>query len=100
MRDRVLRLMIDDGMTLDTALDSLTALKLTAIGLVLAQRTLNGPKGTEMARRFDKNRADIGRGTGELAPRLAITKVGRFDFDTQYEVTIEALVSGLGRTAD
>ncbi len=101
MRERVLRLMIDAGMSADSALKGISAVMLTSIGLILSHRVLNGPKGNQMAQKFDKIRAALDRAAPEdfAMTRMAESKVGHFDFDTQYEFTIRALIAGLERPA-
>ncbi|MET0793797.1 MAG: TetR family transcriptional regulator [Polyangiaceae bacterium] len=97
-RERVLRLMVDDGLSHEAALQGLAAVLLTSVGLVITKLTMNGGRGkSALATRFAKVRAGLEKDptVEEETTRLAMAKVGRFDFEAQLEFTIQTLIAGL-----
>jgi AcrR family transcriptional regulator len=100
MRERVLRLMVEDGISAQAGFQGLAGVALTSIGLVLANLTMNGGRSKSvLASRFAKIRSALDKAdaTEEATTRLAMSKVGRFDFESQLEFTIRTLIVGLER---
>ncbi len=100
MRERVLRLMVEDGLSAEIALHGLSAVILTSIGLVLANLTMSGSKGrSTLASRFArvKSAFDNAPAMEGAITRLALSKVDRFDFERQLEFTIRTVIAGLER---
>lgn len=96
-RERVLQLMIEDGLTADVAFHGLSAVILGSIGLVLANLTISGNKGkTSLASRFARMRSAVDTAALDGAiTRLAVSKVERFDFERQLEFTMQTVIAGL-----
>lgn len=100
MRERVLQLMVEDGLPVEVALHGLSAVILTSIGLVLANLAMSGTKGrSTLASRFAKVKLAFDSAPSMAGPitKLALSKVDRFDFERQLEFTIRTVIGGLER---
>jgi AcrR family transcriptional regulator len=98
LRERVLKLMAADGMQEREAFNALTAVNLSALGLVLVELSLGSPLGqSELERRFDelKELVDTKPADDHALTRSAMTKLGRLDFADTFKYAIEALIKGL-----
>jgi len=98
MRERVLRLMTDDGMQEQDALNALTSVNLCALGLVLVELRLGSPAGdSELERRWNelKRWVESESGADHSATRAAMSKLGRMDFEETFKFAIGALIKGL-----
>jgi len=98
LREEVLKLMVNDGMTATDALMGLSAVALTAIGLVLVSLTLNGQDGESfveqrVARLKDWVKTPAGQ--GKVQTSAAIKELGRFELDRVFQFHIHALITGL-----
>lgn len=98
LRERLLGLMVADGMAPDEAMAALTSTMLTAHGLVLAELSILGPSGgSAFAERFARIRDWVGARADDAHPvtRTAFSKLIRLDFDANFELTTRALIAGL-----
>ena len=98
MRERVLGLMVEDGLAPDVAMRGFSAVILSAIGLVLVNLSMSGTKGkVTLASRYARVKAAFDN-TPDMegaVTRLALSKVERFDFERQLEFSIRTLIAGL-----
>ncbi len=98
LREEVLKLMVNDGMTAAGALLGLSAVALTAIGLVLVSQTLNGQDGgSSVEQRFERLRDWVKTPAGQsnVQTSAAVQKLGRFELDRLFHFHIHALIAGL-----
>jgi len=99
-RDRVLSLMIEDGLPEEEAFHGLAAVLLSSLGLVLANLSVGGPKGKgSLSSRFSKVMSALDKGPvdEEATTRIVLSKVGKFDFESQLDFTMRTLIAGLER---
>jgi AcrR family transcriptional regulator len=99
VRERILKLMVEAGISSDEALRGLSAVIVGTMGLVLVELTFREPDGaSSFARRFERNRTLF---EAEHAPsseptsRAAFAKVRHFDFDETFRFSLETLIDGI-----
>jgi AcrR family transcriptional regulator len=97
LRERILKLMVADGMAGTDALRALSSAVLTSMGLVLVESTLTGPDGTSaLEARFQrlKEWSESPAGQQDNETRGALAEAPTFELDRVFEVTIGALITG------
>ena len=97
IRERLLRQMVSDGMTPDSAMVALTSALMTTIGLVLLDTTLREPDGQgAMSRRYERLRAwaETAPDFGEAVTKTALSRRGHLDVEENFMITIQSLISG------
>ena len=99
VRERILRQMVEAGMSSEGALRGMSAALVAAIGLSLVELTFLEPDGTStFRRRFERQRSwlQTQQVPGvEPITREAFARVGVFEFETNFEFSITALLDGL-----
>jgi AcrR family transcriptional regulator len=98
LRERLLKLMVGDGMSTGNAFAALSAAILTSIGLALVDITLNGPDGqSSVAKRFERLKAWVESSSDAQDPitRSAISRLPRFDMNDNFTFAVRALIVGL-----
>lgn len=98
MRERVLALMVDDGMTEPQAFKALSGIMLSAIGMVLAEITMRAPDGkSAMEVRFDRMKQILEELPGEehARTRAAMQSLEHFNLGDTFSFTVGALISGV-----
>ncbi len=97
MRERVLKLMVADGLREDDAFRALSSAVLTSIGLALMEDALRRPDGASaVQQRFDDLKdwyASQPDQTNSVT-RSALSKVGPRVLDETFEFTVSSLVGG------
>jgi AcrR family transcriptional regulator len=97
VRERVLKLMVADGIAAIDALLALSSAVLTAIGLVLVESATTAPGGeSALEKRFDrlKEWSETSAALSDTQTRAAVSEVPGFELERVFEVTIGALVTG------
>jgi AcrR family transcriptional regulator len=98
IRERILKQMVDDGMSPETAMAALTSLLVTTIGLVLVDVTLREPDGQPaMTKRYDRLRAwaEASPNGDNPVTRAALSKFRRLNLDENFLLAIRSLIAGL-----
>jgi AcrR family transcriptional regulator len=96
VRERILAMMVSDGMSPDVALMALSGAALSSIGFVLGELSLRTSSGdSTLVQRYERLRE--WSETAEDAPvtSRAMAKTGRFDPDAVFLFTLRALVQGI-----
>ncbi len=96
VRERILAMMVSDGMAPDVALTALSGAVLSSMGFVLGELTLRTSEGeSSLVQRYERLRE--WSETAEDAPvtSSAIAKTERFDADAVFLFTLRALVQGM-----
>jgi AcrR family transcriptional regulator len=100
LRERLLRLMVDDGMLPEFALAALTSAILISIGLVLAEVTFREADGhSSLAKRFSRRRtwvegAESANGKHPLMLD-ALSKLRRPDLSDNFTLAVNTFIAGL-----
>lgn len=98
-RERLLRMMVEAGLSSEIALRGMSAVLVLSIGLTLVEVTFRDADGTSsFARRFERQRSWLEReGDPELEPtsREAFARVRTFEFEKSFEFTIKTMIEGL-----
>jgi hypothetical protein len=100
LRERLLKMMVSDGMTPEAAFASVSSAAIVSIGLVLAQLTLQDAQGQPaLTNRYERLRDWVGSSEGDEHPltRSAMHKIKELDLDANHAFTIRALIAGLSR---
>jgi AcrR family transcriptional regulator len=99
VRERLLALMVQSGMSSSGALRSLGSVIGSAIGLTLFELTFLEPDGSSrLTERLDALKdwlVSDGKGDIEPTTRQAVTEGPRFDFERSFDFTVAALIAGL-----
>jgi AcrR family transcriptional regulator len=98
LRERLLRQMVDDGMSPDAAMATLTSAMMTTIGLVLVDVTLREPDGqAAMARRYERLRAwaEATPDAEQSVTRAALSKRTRLNLEENFTLAVRSLIAGL-----
>jgi TetR/AcrR family tetracycline transcriptional repressor len=102
LRERLLKLMVQEGMTPEAALAGVSSAVILSIGLVLAELTLKDPRGqSAIASRYAQIRSWVETTDGSDHPvtHAAMTKTSSLDLGANHELTVRALIAGLTRDA-
>lgn len=104
VRERLLALMVQDGMSSSGALRSLGSVIGSAIGLTLFELTFMEPDGSSrLTQRLDALKDWLvagGKGDIEPTTRQAVTQGPRFDFKSSFDFTLATLIAGLSVSPD
>ena len=104
VRERLLALMVRDGMSSSGALRSLGSVIGSAIGLTLFELTFMEPDGSSrLTQRLDALKDWlVSEGKGDIEPttRQAVTQGPRFDFKSSFHFTLATLIAGLSVSSD
>jgi len=104
VRERLLSLMTQTGMSSTGALRGLSSMISSAIGLTLFELTFLDPDGSSrLNQRFDALRdwlATEGNGDVEPTTRQAFAQVPIFEFKKSFDFTLATLIAGLAANAD
>ena len=99
VRERILTLMVEAGMTPEDALQALSNVVITAIGLTLVELTFREPGGaSSFMRRFESLRSRMENDDDailEPTTRVAFSRSARFDLEQTFVVSINTLIDGL-----
>lgn len=99
VRERVLGLMIADGIPPAAALQSLAAVFLAVLGLCLTELQFRGPDGaSSLGRRFDQLREEFEQAdeTSQLpATRLAFKELRRLNLESTFDLALTRLIDGI-----
>jgi AcrR family transcriptional regulator len=98
LRERLLRQMVNDGMSPDVAMAALTSALMTTIGLVLVDVTLREPDGqAAMTQRFERLRAwaEASPDGEHSVTRAALSKLRRLNLDENFLLALRSLIAGL-----
>ena len=99
VRERLLKLMVEAGMSSETALRGMSAALVSSIGLALVELTFRDPDGSSsFARRFERQKSWLlDQGDPKLEPttREAFARMQQFEFDRSFEFTVKTLIDGL-----
>ncbi|MFZ5891572.1 MAG: TetR/AcrR family transcriptional regulator [Myxococcota bacterium] len=101
MRERVLALMVADGMSESQAFKALSGIVLTAIGLVLAELTMRSPDGkSTLEDRFERMKELLDQlpETEQTQTRTAMNALSHFSLGDTFAFTVGALITGVART--
>jgi AcrR family transcriptional regulator len=101
VRDRILKMMVDAGMSSSEALQALSAAVVTTIGLVLVELTFRDPDGgSSFVKRFARNRALFEDEPGpDSTSREAFTKMQHFDHGETFRYALTTMLEGLSLKA-
>jgi AcrR family transcriptional regulator len=101
VRERVLRMMHEDGKAPEEALRVLHSVGLVAIGLALVELTFREPEGaTAFKKRFDWQKSWFAGGGGaDALSREAFAKTPELDLRGAFDFTLQALLEGVARRA-
>lgn len=104
VRERLLALMVQDGMSSPGALRSLGSVIGSAIGLTLFELTFMEPDGSSrLTQRLDALKDWlVAEKQGDIEPttRQAVTQGPPFDFQRSFDLTLAALIAGLAASPD
>ncbi|HEX2869947.1 MAG TPA: TetR family transcriptional regulator [Polyangiaceae bacterium] len=104
VRERLLALMVQSGMSSPGALRSLSSVIASAIGLTLFELTFMDPDGSSrLTQRLDALKDWlVSDGKGDLEPttRQAVTQGPPFDFRQSFDFTLSTLIAGLASRPD
>lgn len=98
VRERLIRLMTEDGISPEDALQAIYSATLVSIGMVLVELTFRDAQGhSALQTRFDKLRGwfETTNDPGHTLARAAFTKTHRLDLGANHAFTVRALVEGL-----
>ena len=98
LRERLLKLMVSDGMSTEGAFAALSAAILTSIGLVLVELTLRGPDGqSSVTNRFDRLKVWVETSSDAQYPltQEAVSQLPRFALDDNFTFAVRTLIMGL-----
>jgi TetR/AcrR family transcriptional regulator, tetracycline repressor protein len=98
VRERILKLMVESGMSSADGLTALSSAIVAGMGLVLVELTFREPDGaSSFARRFERIRDLFEEEAVPSEPisREAFTRVRHFDFDEIFRFTIQRLIEGV-----
>jgi TetR/AcrR family tetracycline transcriptional repressor len=98
LRERLLKLMVQEGMTPEAALAGVSSAVILSIGLVLAELTLKNAAGqSAIASRYDQIRSWVETTDGSDHPvtHAAMTKTSSLDLGANHDLTVRALIAGL-----
>jgi TetR/AcrR family transcriptional regulator, tetracycline repressor protein len=103
-RERILQLMVDDGLTPAGALQTFTAVIMVSLGLVLSElafRPEGQPTASPFAERFARWKEVLAHDeAADPATRAAFNATPRFEFDSVFELSVRTLIDGLSRDAE
>jgi AcrR family transcriptional regulator len=95
LRERILRQMTADGMSVQESFEALSSVVLLTIGLVLVELELRTPDGQSMLEaRFDKLKTSMEH-SGDEVTRQALARIERFDLTAMHDFALRVLVEGL-----
>ncbi len=97
LREHLLKLMVEDGISATEGLLAVSSAVLTALGWVLVKPALTGPDGecaVDKEYQHLKDWTPTPAGAREPQTRAAISEIQRFERDRVFELTIRALVTG------
>ena len=101
-RERILKLMIEAGVSSGEALSALSAVSVVAIGLGLVEITFREPDGgSAFARRYESLRYWLQKedqSSSQPTTREAFSQARRFDIGETFALAIETLIDGLSLT--
>jgi AcrR family transcriptional regulator len=104
VRERLLAMMVQSGMSSSGALRSLGSVIGSAIGLTLFELTFLEPDGSSrLTQRLDALKDWlVSEGKGDLEPttRQAVTQAPPFDFKRSFDFTVATLIAGLAASPD
>ena len=99
VRERILTLMVEAGMTPADALQALSSVVITAIGLTLVELTFREPDGaSSLLRRFESLRSRLendSEAITEPTTRVAFSLAPRFDVEQTFVSSINTLIDGM-----
>ncbi|HEX6276202.1 MAG TPA: TetR/AcrR family transcriptional regulator [Polyangiaceae bacterium] len=98
LRERLLRQMVNDGLSPAAAMGALTSALITTIGLVLVDVTLREPDGqTAFTRRFERLRVRAESTTDHehSVTRAAVSKFRRLNLEETFLLALRSLIAGL-----
>lgn len=101
VRERVLALMVGDGMSEPHAFKALSGILLTAIGIVLAELAMRSPDGTSAIEvRFERMKQILEDLPGDehARTRVAMQSLEHFNLGDTFSFTVGALISGVSAT--
>lgn len=102
VRERILKLMVEAGMTAEAALGGLSAVVLGTIGLVLVElRFREGDGGSALGKRFEslKSHFDEQQAGDQPTTRQAFVGTPSFAIEKSFELMLETLIAGLDQHA-
>jgi AcrR family transcriptional regulator len=98
-RERLLKLMVDARMSAEHALQGMSAVLVSSIGLALVELTFRDADGTStFARRFERQRSWLEKtGDPKLEPtsREAFARMHSFEFAKSFDFTLKTMIDGL-----
>jgi AcrR family transcriptional regulator len=95
VRERILSLMVADGMASDVAFMAMSGAALSATGLVLTELALRNPQRTsDIEKRYERIREWASTAEDVPATRAGMTSP-RFDLERVFLLTLRALIRGL-----
>jgi AcrR family transcriptional regulator len=97
-RERVLKQMVDDGLTPEGAMAALASVMMTTVGLVLVDVTLREPDGqAAMSKRFDRLRAwaEAEQGNDSPVTRAAASRLRRLNLEENFLLAMRSMIAGL-----
>ena len=100
VRERILKLMVEAGMSADEALAGFTAVVLAVIGLVLVEFTFRAGDGSSaLGRRFERLKIHFQENEEAQQPttRQAFVRSPDFAVERSFELMLTTLISGLGQ---
>src|SRR5262249_46680992 len=97
VRERILSMMVDDGMPPDLAWTALWGAALGSIGFVLAELTMRGQNGvSSIERRFERLR-EWTQTTETVPVTSAAVRATKFDIDAVFGFMLRSLVEGIAQ---
>lgn len=100
LRERLLKMMVSEGMSPELALTSVSSGIVVTIGLVLTELNLRDPEGQPaVAKRFERLRGWLESNGAADSPitLAAMTKTKKLDLDAIHAFTIRALIAGVAQ---
>src|SRR3954470_20994322 len=98
-RERLLKLMVEAGMSFDIAVQGMSAALVSSIGLTLVELTFRDADGSStFGRRFERPRSWLEtEGDPQLEPttREAFARMRSFEFEKSFEFTVKTMIGGL-----
>jgi AcrR family transcriptional regulator len=98
-RERILKQMVDDGLSPEDAIAALASVMMTTVGLVLVDVTLREPDGqAAMSKRFDRLRAwaDAAQEDDDSpVTRAAASRLRRLNLEENFLLAVRSMIAGL-----
>jgi AcrR family transcriptional regulator len=98
VRERILRQMVDDGMSPEAAMAALASAMMTTVGLVLVDVTLRESDGqTVMVKRYERLRAwaEASSNADITVTRTALSKLRKLNLEENFLLALRSLITGL-----